>query len=412
MPRTAPAPLIRHGRLHHAPAWATVLRIIGVAIAVIAVSAVSVGGIAVWDLARNIKPGVHLIGETQGPPPAIGDYEGGFNVLVAASDSGGGDIQAYGKRGEHLNDVTMLIHVSGNHQYATVISFPRDLQVQIASCPNGNGGNYPSQTNKINVALTYGGLPCIVKTVENLTGLDIPYAALTEFNGVANMSTAVGGVTVCVATAIHDEQIPFDLGAGEQTLVGESAVQFLRVRYGLGDGSDLGRVSNQQLFLSALVRKIKTPQVLGNPVTVYQLAQAVTSNMTLSDSLTNLNTLVSMAAAVKNIDFGNVVFVQYPNGSSAKGPVPLVGPAQTLIDAIKADQPIQLTGKTSGVGGTVLDTSAPVITGNGSTATPTPGSSAAAPDTAASSATAVALPSDVYGQTAAQTTCTKGQTAG
>ena len=375
-------------------------------------SAASVGGIAVWQLAKGIKPGVQLIGQTEGPPPAIGDYEGGFNVLVAASDSGGGDIQAYGKRGEHLNDVTMLIHVSGNHQYATVISFPRDLQVQIASCPNDTGGNYPSQTNKINVALTYGGLPCIVKTVENLTGLDIPYAALTEFQGVANMSTAVGGVTVCVATAIHDEQIPFDLGAGEQTLVGQTAVQFLRVRYGLGDGSDLGRVSNQQLFLSALVRKVKTPEVLGNPVTVYELAKAITGNMTLSSSLTNLNTLASMAAAVKGIDFSNVVFVQYPNGSSIKGPIPNIAAAKALTDAIQADQPIALSGKTSGVGGTVLDPNAPAVTGNGSTASPAPGGSGTPSPAPSDGSAAVTLPSNVYGQTAAQTTCTKGQRAG
>jgi LCP family protein required for cell wall assembly len=409
VPKIPQKPIARHGRLRRSGAWLTVVKVVGAAIAVVAVSAASVAGIAVWDLAKAIKPGVHLIGETQGPPPAIGDYEGGFNVLVAASDSGGGDIQAYGKRGEHLNDVTMLIHVSGNHQNATVVSFPRDLQVQIASCPNDKGGNYPSQTNKINVALTYGGLPCIVKTVENLTGLDIPFAALTEFQGVTNMSNAVGGVTVCVATAIHDEQIPFDLPAGEQTLSGQAAVQFLRVRYGLGDGSDLGRVSNQQLFLSALVRKVKTPEVLGNPVTVYELAKAITSNMTLSNSLTNINTLASMAAAVKGIDFNNVVFVQYPNGSSVKGPIPLVGPAKALTDAIKADQPIILSGKTSGVGGTILDPNAPVVTGNGSTATPSPGATATTP---ADAGTAVTLPSNVYGQTAAQTTCTKGQRAG
>jgi anionic cell wall polymer biosynthesis LytR-Cps2A-Psr (LCP) family protein len=86
--------------------------------------------------------------------------------------------------------------------------------VPIASCPNPKGGNFPAQTNKINVALTYGGLPCIVKTVENLTGLTIPYAALTEFQGVVGLSNAVGGVTVCIAKAIHDEQIHFDLDAG------------------------------------------------------------------------------------------------------------------------------------------------------------------------------------------------------
>ncbi len=102
------------------------------------------------------------------------------------------------------------------------------------------------------------------------------------------------------------------------------------------------------------------------------------------------------------------MFVQYPNLSGAAGPVPNVAAAKTLMNAVKADQPIQLTGKPSGVGGTVLDTSAPVVPGNGSTAIPTPGATTAPPN----AGTAVALPSNVYGQTAAQTTCTKGQTAG
>ncbi|MEO7122902.1 MAG: LCP family protein, partial [Lacisediminihabitans sp.] len=322
---------------------------------------------------------------------------------VAASDSGGGDVQTYGKRGEHLNDVTMLVHVSGDHKRATVISFPRDLRVRIASCPNDKGGNYPSQTNKLNVSLTYGGLACVVKTVENLTGLDIPYAALTEFQGVVGMSNAVGGVDVCVATAIHDQQIHVDLEPGTHTLVGEQAVQFLRVRYGLGDGSDLGRVSNQQLFLSALVRKIKTPEVLGNPLTVYKLAEAVTANMSMSNSLKNLSTLASMAGAVKDINFADVVFVQYPSASNASGLAPLVGPANVLIGAIKADKPIALTGKVSAVGGTEL---APGSQPNGAA---TPGGSGATTDPATD---AVELPSVIPGQTAAQETCTRGQRAG
>ena len=220
--------------------WATIVKIVLAVIAVAAVSTTSIAAIAVWDVGNTLtKHTVTLIGHTDGPPPSIGALEGGINVLIAASDSGGGDVKTYGKRGERLNDVTMLLHISADHQHATVVSFPRDLIIPIASCPNGKGGNFPGQTNKINVALTYGGLPCIVKTVENLTGLSIPYAALTEFQGVVGMSEAVGGVTVCIATPIHDEQIPFDLAAGEQTLVGFQAVQFLRVRYGLGDGSDL-----------------------------------------------------------------------------------------------------------------------------------------------------------------------------
>ncbi len=399
-----PAPLARHGRLPRSKPWATVLKFVAAALAVVLVSAGAVAAFAVYDVATTAKPGVDLIGQTDGPPPGIGSFEGGINVLVAASDSGGGDVGTYGKRGERLNDVTMLVNVSADHTNATVVSFPRDLIVPIASCPNPAGGNFPAQTNKINVALTYGGLPCIVKTVENLTGLTIPYAALTEFQGVVGLSNAVGGVTVCVAKAIRDEQISFNLDAGQQTLVGQQAVQFLRVRYGVGDGSDLARISNQQLFLSALVRKIKTPETLGNPIKDYALAKAVASNMTLTTSLKNPTTLVSMALAVKNINFENIVFVQYPGsyGSAAgqNGVLPIKSAADMLFTAIKNNQPVTLTGKT-GVGTTTDPTA---------TVAPAP-SGSASPSASATRPPAVALPSSATGQTAAQATCTKGQRA-
>jgi LCP family protein required for cell wall assembly len=390
----------------------TAARILAATLAVLLVSGTSVAAFAVLDVATSFKKGVELIGATDGPPPSIGAKEGEINFLIAASDSGGGDVAAYGKRGEHLNDVTMLVHVSADHKRATVVSFPRDMIVRIASCPNGKGGNYPAQTNKINTALTFGGLPCIVKTVENLTGMTIPYAALTEFQGVVGMSNAIGGVTVCVATAIHDEQIPFNLDAGQQTLVGSEAVQFLRVRYGLGDGSDLGRISNQQLFLSALVRKIKTPETLGNPLTVYALAKAVAANVLPSSGLT-ISAMASMAVAVKDIPFQDVVFLQYPTVygslSGYNGVLPVSSAAKVLFDALKSDQPIAITGST-GVGTKVEPTTAPAPATTTAPAAPT-GAASADPN-APADGTAVQLPSAIQGQTAAEQTCTKGQRAG
>jgi len=393
-----------------------VLGFVAATLAVVIASAGTIAGFAVYDVAKSVKPGVELIGETQGPPPDVGSFEGGLNVLVAASDSGGGDVGTYGKRGEHLNDVTMLLHVSADHSNATVVSFPRDLIVPIASCPNPRGGNFAAQTNKINVALTYGGLACIVKTVEDLTGLTIPFAALTEFQGVVGLSTAVGGVTVCIAKAIHDEQINFDLDAGQQTLVGQQAVQFLRVRYGVGDGSDLARISNQQLFLSALVRRIKTPETLGNPIRDYELAKAVASNMTLTNSLTNPTTLVSMALAVKDISFDDIVFVQYPGsyGSAAgqNGVLPARTSADILFTALKNDQPVSLTGNTGD--GTTTDPTAgiaPAPSGSTAPSGPTEPSGSTAPNGTTSNSPAVKLPSNTTGQTAAQSTCTKGQRA-
>ena len=390
-------PFARHGRLRRSNVAATVAKYLAAALAVALVSAGSVAGYAVWDIANSAKPGVKLVGETEGPPPNIGAIEGGVNFLLAGSDSGEGDAQ-YGKRGEHLNDVTILLHISQDHTNATVVSFPRDLFVRLPSCPREDGkGTYGSWTTKINESLTYGGLACTVLTVSELTGLDIPFAAKIEFNGVIEMANAIGGVEVCVASAIHDRQIGFDLPAGQRTLSGWSALQFLRSRYGVGDGSDLSRISNQQVFLSALVRKVKSSETLTDPLKVYGLAKAAVGNMELSHSLQNVNTIMAIALALKDIQPENIQFVQYPayDGSvgGRAGVLPAQGMADTLFSAIKADLPVKVTGKTGR--GSEVDPNAPAPA---SSAPPLQGT--------------VELPGEISGQSASVTTCSRGQTAG
>jgi anionic cell wall polymer biosynthesis LytR-Cps2A-Psr (LCP) family protein len=211
------------------------------------------------------------------------------------------------------------------------------------------------------------------------------------------MSTAVGGVKVCVAEKIEDKHTDTYLSAGEHTLSGLAALQFLRTRHGIGDGSDLTRINNQQVFLSSLVRTIKSADTLSDPTKVYSLAKAATANMQLSTSLNNVDTLVSIALALKDIDLNKVVFVQVPTGDVARGVRPLQPDFDTLFTAVAADKPIQLGG-TTGRGAT-MDPNAPV------TATATP-----APTSTATPTGVAVLPRSATGQTAGQYTCSVGRT--
>jgi LCP family protein required for cell wall assembly len=400
-PRAPITPLARHGRLSKSGAAATLFRVLGIAVAVLVVSGVSIGAVALHNFDSNIKV-VHLVGEkTDGPPPALGSYEGGFNILIAGSDTreGQGGVGGSTKDdGSVLNDVTMLVHVSQDQTNAVAVSIPRDMVVPIPACPREDGkGNYSSMSAMpINNTLAYGGLPCTVLTVEALTGLKIPFAALITFQGVIQMSDAVGGVPVCVNGPLKDRYTGIDLpAAGNYTLSGGTALAFLRSRHGVGDGSDLGRISSQQVYLSSLVRTVKSNDTLTNPVKLYSIAEAATANMTLSSSLKNLTTMASMAIVLKGIPLDHITFVQYP-GTTGVGGVysgkvaPLVGPASALFAKIKADQPFTLD---SGTGrGSVTDPSAPA-------ATPAP--------SATGTANAAAPIAGVLGQTAADYTCSK-----
>ena len=413
--KSAGPAIARHGRLKRHHPFRLLVKIIAAVVGVVAVSGVSLAAYALWDVAASVKPSVKLV-DAKGnvvAAPQIGAMDGSFNVLLAGSDSGGGNA-SYGVRGEALNDVTMLLHVSADHKTATVMSFPRDMYVAIPSCPDPKGGSFDAMSRqKINNSLSYGGLACTVLTVEKLTGLDIPYAGVIEFDGVIEMSNAVGGVPVCVAGDIKDPYTGLDVKAGENTLQGQQALAFLRTRHGVGDGSDLGRISNQQVFLSSLMRTVKSANTLMNPVKVYGMAKAATSNIKLSQSLDNITTIASMAAALRNIDLSKMVFVQYPNHyvEGGGGVEPTVDAARQLITAVKNDQPIVLTGDT-GVG-SEADPNAPQSTATpapsgGAAATPTTGATAAPTDgSTAAAGAAVDLPSSVHGQTANQVTCSK-----
>jgi LCP family protein required for cell wall assembly len=291
------------------------ITVVATALAVALVSGSSVAAVAVWDVASSAKDTVALAT----PPdeiPQIGAIEGGVNFLLVGSDSREGQDPVFGEDdGAVLNDVNMIVHIAADHKSATVVSIPRDMVVPLADCPDGGGG----WQGPINAALNDGGLACVVLTVEELTGLSIPYAAVVQFGGVIGLADALGGVEVCVAEEINDDFTQTYLAAGNHTLSGIAALQFLRTRHGVGDGSDLSRISNQQVFLSALVRKLKSEGTLTNPVTLYNLAKAAVNNLTLSDSLNNIDTMVSIAMALRSIPLDRVVFVQYPGATGGEG---------------------------------------------------------------------------------------------
>jgi LCP family protein required for cell wall assembly len=339
--------IARHGRLKKASPLGGILGILGIAVAVIVVASLTVTGVAVYEKAQALGPGVDIHkGEKIAPPPGIGVYPGGFNILVVGDDTraGQGNIGKGPGDGGALNDVTILLHVSADHTFATAVSFPRDMIIPHAQCARGGTG----PGSAVNTALSYGGLPCVVTQIESFTGVKIQFAGLITFDGVIEMADAVGGVSVCTTGTLEDKYSGIYLrGAGEHLLTGYNALAFLRARHAVGDGSDLGRISSQQVYLSSLVRKMEQAGTLSNPITVYKIATAATTSMQLSSSLESIPTMISIASTLKNIPPSHVVFVQYPGTTGGSGIFsgkvqPTLSIGNQLFDLIKADKPFTL----------------------------------------------------------------------
>ena len=355
----------RHGMQKLPAPWRTYVRwaFKGLAVGIGALLAVT--GISVFQLSNTLKENNIQLVDAKGnafAQPTVEDLNGPVNILLVGSDTRKGQGKGFGSEESELADVIMLLHISADRKNAVALSFPRDLLVPIPACPNPEGGSFSEMSRQqINSSIAYGGPVCTLLTIQNLTGLKIPYLAMIDFRGVIEMSNAIGGVEVCVANPIDDPKSKLQLEAGTHTLKGRQALAFLRTRYGVGDGSDLARISNQQVFLTSLLRKVKNEGILNNPIYMYSLANAAARNMKLSESMTDLGTMVALAGALRNVDLDKITFLQVPSrgglsGSEAGRVEPIYDQAQLIFDRIANDQPLVIKKANTGFGATVNET--------------------------------------------------------
>ncbi|MFD6698323.1 MULTISPECIES: LCP family protein [unclassified Microbacterium] len=406
-------PVAGHGQLRRPSAWSQLMKIVGIAMAVVLVSGVSVAAYVAYDLGHTFSANAVALDGEKSVPPDIGAIKGGVNMLLVGSDICEAKFSAEfgdrcsdpGNEGER-NDTNLLLHISDAPRRVTVITFPRDLMVPIPSCTDAQG-NATSEMSKqpINVTLETGGLNCVARTIHEVSGLDIQFAAKVTWGGVIEITNAIGGVDVCIANGITDPDTALNLTPGTHTLQGYEALQFLRTRHGVGDGSDLGRGSNQQVYMASLARKMVSAQVLGNPATLLKLANTVMSNVTPSTTLTSPTLLVQIALAMKDVPLDQINFVNYPVLTDPDNPnkvVPDTDSADQLWSALAANQPIQVAGQRDDAVVSATPTPTDSATTDPATtdpsATPTPGATGGP----------VELPKNVSGQSAAQQTCSNG----
>jgi LCP family protein required for cell wall assembly len=298
-----------------------------------------------------------------------------INLLVIGSDSRNNpaDCKLGGDCGTGASaDVEMVVHIAADRTNATVMSVPRDTVAELPACRNPAGGSIvAAHLGQINSTLAYGA-GCTVAAVHQLTGIPIDHFVMVDFAGVITMSDAVGGASVCVSNNVYDTYSHLKLSKGSHVLKGLAALEFVRSRHGFGDGSDLGRTYAQHIFLSAVIRSLKSAGVLANPTTLYALADSATKALTVDTGLGSIPDLLGLATDVDKVPTSRITFTTMQTSPDPADPNRVVAAptADKLFASIIDDQPLT-TAK-----------------GSGSTsAAPTPSASGAA-TTATASATA------------------------
>ncbi|CAM5416501.1 LCP family protein [Streptomyces viridochromogenes] len=256
-----------------------------------------------------------------------GASTGGFskdkaiNILLIGTDkrTGAGN-EKYGDSGSAGHaDTTILLHVSKDRSNATALSIPRDLIVDIPDCPteqeDGSRKVIQGETGtRFNKSLGQAGRTpsCTMRTVTELTGIKPDNFMVADFNAVKTLTSAVGGVEVCLGKDIDDPDSHLKLPKGKHVIEGEQALAFVRTRHSVGLGGDLSRIGLQQQFLSALMRKLKSNDTLKSPTKMFTLAEAGTEALTVDSQLDSIDKLKDLGLELGKLNVKNLTFTTVP----------------------------------------------------------------------------------------------------
>ena len=284
--------------------------------------------------------------EKDRPKPVIQTDTSATNILIMGSDtrSGSGN-SGYGFVSGARSDTTLLVHIYEGRRSAIAVSIPRDSFVTIPNCKTSDGGTIGPWTTKFNAAFAFGGPVCTIKTIEAATGIRVDRFVVMDFNAFKKVVDAVGGVDVCLTTPVYDPYIKgiggsgLNLPAGISTIDGQQALQWVRARDALGDGSDIGRIQRQQEFVSSMVRSMKQKGLAKNPVRLYRVLSAVTSSLTTSKDFSKISQWQEFALSISSMPLSNIKFVTVPNKYIDNGNVGWLPEAKKMWAAIKKDKP-------------------------------------------------------------------------
>ena len=197
-------------------------------------------------------------------------------------------------------DTMILVSIDPATRSGALLSIPRDLWVTIP----GYGENRINTAHSTGDEKNYpgGGVALAKKTVWYCLGVPVHYYVRINFTGFERLIDAIGGITINVEKAIHDEKYPdnnygtmvIDIPAGEQQMDGKTALQYARSRHG---NSDYDRMKRQQEVLLAARDKVLSLDI---PISHIPEILKIAGDSVQTDL--SLDEIIALAKIAKDID--------------------------------------------------------------------------------------------------------------
>jgi len=204
-------------------------------------------------------------------------------------------------------DTMMLLSIDPVNKSAAMISFPRDLWVQVPGLGE----------ERINAAYRFGelrasgggGAAMVARTIEQNFGVPAPYYAAVDFGGFQELVNTLGGIAIDVPRPVKDDEYPTEdyglervyFAPGPQVMDGASALKYARTRHADSDFSRMAR--QQQVMLAMRDRALRLNMLPRIPSLLDQGVRAVQTNLTPTELLS----LAKLANEVDSSALGTLV---------------------------------------------------------------------------------------------------------
>lgn len=318
-------------------------KILGLSAAIIAIILLAGGGFFFWKIhavsnAVRIEnnSGQSFVKDTENLMASIitpkrsalrGEEDGRINILLLGA-------AGKGKPGQNLTDTVMIMSIDTKNKKMGLLSLPRDLYVKIPET------NY---STKINSLYQYGlnndqGLDPIKKSVSEITGLDINYFVVVEFDGFKKIIDDVGGINVMVERDIYDPSYPgpnysyetFELSKGSHLLDGATALKYVRERHDDPEG-DFGRAKRQQQVIQSAKNKIFSLGTFLNVPRINNLLDTLSGSVKTDIEISEIESFIGLAKEIDTQNIANAVADAWKKESPLKVSHVMTGSGMAFI---------------------------------------------------------------------------------
>jgi LCP family protein required for cell wall assembly len=194
----------------------------------------------------------------------------------------------------------LLASVSAEGDRAVLVSFPPTALVDTPACRTPDDTLRDPVTEAFASSLLDGGPACMVRAVQQLSGLRVDHYLGVDLADLPGMVDALGGVPVCVVPSQATAAAAAPLPAGYSEVTGEAATGYLQPGDSGADVTGTAVAERAQRLLTSTLRAALSTSTLADPLALNHFLNRAADALTV-DEQTTLGDLRVLAGSLGDL---------------------------------------------------------------------------------------------------------------